>query len=81
MRTIKPPIRTVEQLADGTLRVGLGENSVLFVNIRNKAETLRFKSLLPKNGPNQVRTDGYKIIWDKGEIQCQELLDLIFQEQ
>lgn len=79
--TIKTPVRTVEQLTNGLLKIRMGRYCIVYLDLRKKAETLRFKSLFSQQLPVNLHTDGYRIYWEQGELDYWELMSLILDHE
>ena len=61
-------IRDVEPKRGYRLLVELDNGSMIYLNMSEKIETVRFHDLQNEILFNQVETDGYALYWDFGRI-------------
>ena len=61
-------IKDVETRKGYRLLVELDNGNVIFVNMADKIETVRFYDLRNEKLFEQVETDGYSLYWDFGRI-------------
>lgn len=61
-------IRDVEPKYGYRLLVELDSGNVIYLNMSEKIETVRFHDLQNTELFNQVETDGYALYWDFGRI-------------
>ena len=61
-------IKDVETRKGYSLLVELDNGNVIFVNMADKIETVRFYDLRNEKLFEQVETDGYSLYWDFGRI-------------
>ncbi len=61
-------IRDVEPKYGYRLLIELDNGNVVFLNMADKVETVRFYDLKDVDFFNQVETDGYALYWDYGRI-------------
>ena len=61
-------IRDVEAKYAYRLLVELDNGNVIYLNMTEKLETVRFHDLKNENIFNAVETDGYSLYWDFGRI-------------
>lgn len=61
-------IRDVEPKYGYRLLIELDNGNIVFLNMADKVETVRFYDLKDVDFFNQVETDGYALYWDYGRI-------------
>lgn len=61
-------IRDVEPKYGYRLLIELDNGNIVFLNMADKVETIRFYDLREVDFFNQVETDGYALYWDYGRI-------------
>lgn len=71
-------ITAVEAKYGHRLLVELDNNNVIYLNMSDKLDTVRFHDLKNENIFNDVMTDGYSVYWDFGRIgiSLTEIYDL-----
>lgn len=68
-------IREVEPKPGYRLLIELDSGRLIFLNLSEKIETVRFHDLKNEVLFNQVETDGYALYWDFGRI-CMSLSEV-----
>lgn len=61
-------IRDVEAKYGYRLLIELDSGNVIYLNLSDKVETVRFYDLKDTELFNEVETDGYSVYWDYGRI-------------
>lgn len=61
-------IRDVEAKYGYRLLIELDSGNVIYLNLSDKVETVRFYDLRDTELFNEVETDGYSVYWDYGRI-------------